>query len=193
MITATDAKYVNMTQNSKDMEFSSWLEYLIKMICALFTISPEEINYTSKGTATGKSTGSTLNEGNSKKDTINSSKNKGLEPVLQLIENTINDKILRYIDNDYRFEFTLGDLNAEMQKAMLIQAQEKAGKLLNEGRVDMGLDAKEGLDVPGDATNYIAYLNATAKDDVEVQEQMQHSKDYKKAPKDQNAPDFKNK
>lgn len=184
MITAQDAKFVNMTQNSKDMEFSEWLNYIIKVICADFNIQTEEINIMNKGGATGRNVGSTLNEGNSVKSKMQQSKDTGLEPLLRFIEQVINDQILRYLDNGYRFRFDTGDSQDEKQVLDNIQTKENNGMTINEGRKEMSLPKLSGAfakfgDLPGTPSTVVQLLNVMAKSDPEYQKVLQHSNDYK--------------
>lgn len=169
MITAQDAKYVNMTQSSKDMEFSQWLNYLINIVTSVFQIQPEEINFANRGGATGKFQGTTLNEGNTLKSKLEASKDKGLQPLLRFIERVINDKILYYKNPNYRFEFTLGDTNTEQDKIANILEREKAGMTLNEGRSMMGLPPLPNGNVAGNSNNLIQYLNTVKESDPDFQ------------------------
>lgn len=179
MITAQDAKFVNMTQNSKDMEFTEWLNYLIKMICADFNTQTEEINVPNKGGATGSNAGSTLNEGNTVKNKLQQSKNNGLIPLLKFIERIVNDQILRYYDSDYKFRFILGDPADDSSFIENIQAKQKAGMTLNEGRDLMHLPPLKDGDTPGDATAYVQLKTIEAKMNASQNVAMQHKNDYK--------------
>jgi hypothetical protein len=180
IIAAKDAKYVNMTQSSKDMEFVNFLNYLTNIITANFNIQPDEINFPNKGGATSKGGGTTLNEGNTTKTKMHESKATGLTPVLRFIERLMNDRVLNLYDDDFRFVFTSGDPLSPTDKAKKIQEEEIAGKTLNEGRKEMGLDPIEGGDTPGTAKEFIQMQNVLNKDDSEAQQSMQHSNDYKK-------------
>lgn len=178
MITATDAKFVNMTQNSRDMEFSEWLNYLIKVICADFNIQTEEINIMNKGGATGRNVGSTLNEGNSVKSKMQQSKDTGLIPLLKFIEQFVNDQILRYLDSDYYFRFDLGNAVDEKQRAETIQAKEDAGLTLNEGRKLLGTSPLSGKyavfgDLPGGPKIVVQLAQILAKTNPDFQEMIQ--------------------
>lgn len=178
MITATDAKFVNMTQNSKDMEFSEWLNYLIKVICADFNIQTEEINIMNKGGATGRNVGSTLNEGNSVKSKMQQSKDTGFNPLLKFIEQFINDQILRYLDSDYYFRFDLGNAVDEKQRAETVQAKEDAGFTLNEGRKLLGAAPLTGKyaafgELPGGPKVVVQLAQILAKTNPDFQKMIQ--------------------
>lgn len=139
VMTGKDAKFVNMSQSSKDMEFESWLNYLINIVCSAFAINPEEINFPNRGGSTGKGTGNTVNEGNTMKSKLDNSKQKGLQPLLQSIEDFINQFILPRVDDKYYFQFTLGSTVSEKEQIDVILQKLDAGMLIDEARALMGL------------------------------------------------------
>lgn len=176
IIQAHDAKYVNMTQSSKDMEFVNFLNYLNNIICADFNMDPVEVNFPNRGGANGKGQGTTLNEGNTTKTKMNASQHKGLMPVLKFIERLMTDKILNYIDSDYQFVFTPSQDGEVQRIAQEIQAQEKAGMTINEGRAKLGLPKIDNGDIPGNADNLIQYLSIQSKlEDPEANAKQQQT------------------
>lgn len=190
VIQASDAKYVNMTQSSKDMEFVNFLNYLNNIICAAFIIDPVEVNFPNRGGANGKGGRNTLNEGNTAKTKMDASHNKGLLPVMKFIEQIITDKILPYVGKDgekYQFVFSPAKEGARQQQAEEIHARMQAGETINEARNELGLPPIKGADVPGDPNNYIQYLNTIAKNDPEANKQQQHINDYKPGHTDSDA------
>lgn len=139
VITAEDAKYVNMTQSARDMEFRSWLDYLINLLSALYGIDPSEINFPNRGGgASGGSGGPSLNEGNSA-EKIQASQNKGLLPLLKFLEDMINTNIVSEFSNKYHFQFTGGDISAEMNKIRVLSEKASFAMTINEAREAMGL------------------------------------------------------
>lgn len=139
VMTGKDAKFVNMSQSSKDMEFESWLNYLINIVCSAFAINPEEINFPNRGGSTGKGTGNTINEGSTMKSKLDNSKQKGLQPLLQSIEDFINQFIIPRVDDKYYFQFTLGSTVSEKEQIDVILQKLDAGMLIDEARALMGL------------------------------------------------------
>lgn len=207
LLVAKDAKFVNMTQNSRDMEFDKFLNFMIYDTAAIFQMQPEEINFPNNGGATGKSANKSVNEGSTAKAKLDASKDKGLTPLLSFIEQVINDKIMRYIDKDYRFSFTLGDAQDELQQENIWKQRLANGYLINEYRKANGLKEIEGLNVPGTVGTTENFINATGMDQPnppsddgssgdnateigqrEKQERIQHSKDYKKGKDDPKSP-----
>lgn len=176
-----DAKYVNMQQNSKDMEFTQFLGYLTNEICAVFNIQPEEINVNNRGGVNGSGKGSSvLNEGKTAQAKLNASKESGLIPLLKNIERLMTDSILAYVDNEYQFIFTPSDEEKAEKEVALIKSKEEVGLTINEGRAMMGLKPVENGDVPGSPA-YIQYLNTIAKNDPDSNKELQQ--------KDKNNPD----
>lgn len=145
VITAEDVKFVNMTQSSKDMEFEKWLNYLINVICSIFSIDPSEINFPNRGGATGSS-GSTLNE-SSTKEKHRSSKDKGLEPLLKFIEDAVNKYIISQFGDNYVFNFVGGDSQTEKEIIDILAAKAAIGLTINDIRAELGYPPVDGGDV----------------------------------------------
>jgi HK97 family phage portal protein len=145
VITAEDVNFVNMTQSSKDMEFEKWLNYLINVICSIYSIDPSEINFPNRGGATGHS-GNTLNEG-SQKEKTKDSKDKGLEPLLAFLEDCINKYIVSQFGDKYVFQFVGGDAQTESQIIDILAAKAAIGYTINDVRNELGLPPVKGGDV----------------------------------------------
>ena len=102
-------EWIDLHKNNADMQFNEWQEYLIKIICALYKISPDEIGIEFK-----KSGG--LNNAGSGKETeakMKFSRDKGLYPLLKAIESWINKWIIWQIDSTFRFKFVGLDIDSE--------------------------------------------------------------------------------
>lgn len=178
VISAHDAKFVNMTQNSKDMEFESWLNYLINIISSIFQIQPDEINFPNRGGATSKG-GSAINEGNSQKNRMQQSKDKGLQPLLNHLEDFINDYIMPELNKDYYFRFTLGDTQSETERQQLIKQKLDNGMTLNEARKENGLPPLEDDigNFPGNPATVVQFLQYEASQNEVFQQIQQHKND----------------
>lgn len=103
---AESFEWVDMHKNNRDMEFSKYQEYLIKLGCAVYKISPEEIGFTLEG---GKGSGLGADSGKEEK---NYSISKGLNPLLTEIQQWIN-KWLIYPKSNYKYEFQFVGMQAE--------------------------------------------------------------------------------
>lgn len=130
-----DVKWINMQATNREMEYSQYIEYLIKLMCAIYQIDPMEINF---DIARGGSTMGGASHRNEERTQI--SQDKGLRPILRFIENLINDEILSRLSDKYFFEFV--GLNAETAEQELERQlkEAKTFKTINEIRRENDLD-----------------------------------------------------
>lgn len=183
VISAHDAKYVNMTQSSKDMEFEKWLNYLINIECAVCQIQPEEINFPNRGGSTGKGTGNSVNEGSTTKAKMQQSRDKGLEPLLNYIEDFMNNEIMRYLDSNYMFRFTIGDTEEAIKQQDLLAKKLQTGMTLDESREAQGLGKLPAFDfdspggIPGGAAVLPQIMQLLVNQDSVMQSVQQHKND----------------
>lgn len=109
MIESDKMEFQDLQKNNTDMQFGAWQEYLIKVVCAVFKIAPEEIGFKlGNSSGSGEGMGS---EGNDSK--IKYSRDKGLKPLLKSIEFWINKWIVNAIDQDFEFKFSGIDIDSE--------------------------------------------------------------------------------
>lgn len=102
-------EWINMHQSNRDMEFSLWLDFLIKLACAAYAMDPAQINFKYGNTGGG----SAFAEGSdSQKAKI--SRARGLHPLLRSLERFLNINIINQINDDFEMEFV--GFNAESAK-----------------------------------------------------------------------------
>lgn len=125
-----EIQWIPLTQNHSDMEFSNWMNYLIKIICGIYQIDPSEIGFGMKDEG---GAGGGLN-GDNTAEKLQQGKDKGLRPLLIHIQNFFNKNIMSRLDDDFEFEFC--GLEKETPKEMTDrQASEvKFKKTVNEIR-----------------------------------------------------------
>lgn len=160
---AEDVKWVELAQSNKDMEFDNWMNYLIKVTCAIYQMDPSEINFDISKTNT-----STLQEANNE-EKLKASKDKGLRPLLDYLENLINNHVLAYWDKDlakkYKFKFVGFDAESRKQEQERLQKETAVWKTLNEARIEMGRQPIENGDIVLSAiySQYIAQKQQAAQ------------------------------
>jgi len=138
-------EYVQMSNlSNRDMEWHEWMMYLIKMICAVFGMNPAEINFDiSKDT-----TGSLGDSGRRNEIVLKDTRNSMLRPLLNWIEDIINDDIMPKHDKDlaekYIFEFVGLDAMDEDQELDRIKKKITAIYTINEVRRELGMEDLEG-------------------------------------------------
>jgi len=172
---ADEVKWVPLAANNKDMEFDNWMHYLIRIVCAVYQIDPAEINFD-----ISKINTSTLNE-SSNETRIKSSRDKGLRPLLDYIENILNRHILQAWDSKLadNYEFKFVGLNAEtrIQEAERLNKETGVWKTFNEARIEQGKEPLEHGDIIGNAifAQYLAQVeaNVSGEQDMSTPEQPQ--------------------
>lgn len=111
IIDADSLDFINTQGTSKDMEYHKYLEFLIKIACAHFKISPEEIGFTLEGTGTGG-----LGGGDNKTE-LEYSRNKGLVPLLRYLQSKLNKYIIGpKTDDKYELIFVGYDQKTEQEE-----------------------------------------------------------------------------
>lgn len=99
-VVEADVDWIDLQKNNRDMEYSSWIEYLIKLACAIYNIDPIEIGWDiSRSTGSGG-----LFEG-SQSQRLQNSKDRGLYPLLKFIQRKLNKYIIEPLNPDFEFVF----------------------------------------------------------------------------------------
>lgn len=112
IIEAEKMDFISTQTSNKDMEYSRYYEFLIKILCAVYKIDPAEVNFPLSGGSEQKS----MFEGNNEAR-LKHSKDKGLKPLLRFIQSYINKNVISRLDKDYEFIFV--GLEIEDQKSEL--------------------------------------------------------------------------
>lgn len=114
-----------------DVMFAKWMTFLTAIICAIYGIAPDEINFESftAGSTSGLS-------GSDTEEKLINSKDKGLRPLLSHFEDLFSDYIVQEFGDKYVFRWTgLDEKTAEQQ-----WIEEQALSKVNEARKARGMD-----------------------------------------------------
>lgn len=164
-----EVNWIPLTQNHTDIEFEGWMNYLIKIICAIYQIDPTEIGFPMKEAGGGGGfTGDATEEKNEQ------SKDKGLRPLLRFIENYINKNIIDSIDSDFEMVFT--GLEAESAKFTLERQEKevKFKKTVNEVRAEDGLPPLPGMDNIILSNEYMQWYTKFSEEGKKLNEETQN-------------------
>ena len=101
VINAEGVEYTNLNLSNRDMEFMQWIQFLVRMVSAVYLIDPSEIGFDMPRFLTQQNP--MIESGPEQK--IKHSKDKGLQPMLRFIERSINEGIVARLDEDFVFEF----------------------------------------------------------------------------------------
>lgn len=156
-----DVEWIDLQKNNRDMEYSSWMEYLIKIACAIFNIDPIEI-----GWDISRSSGRNgLFEGSQEKR-LQNSKDKGLYPLLKFLQRKINKYIVEQIHPDYEFVFMgLNGMTIDQELDLDIK-KVQAFATINEIREKYEMKPLEGGDIIENAV-FVQSKNAAPTPDGE--------------------------
>lgn len=135
VVNADDVQWLDMHQSNRDMEFANWIDWLLKITCAICQIAPEEIGFQF---GNGGQT-SSLSEG-SQADKLSQSKDKGLSPLCKFVCEHLNDKVIHKLDD--RFDLEFAGLNARTAEGLIaLQDKEvRSVKTVDEVRKERGQD-----------------------------------------------------
>ncbi len=100
IVNAEDLQWINMHPTNRDMEFSAWMDFLIKVACSIFGMDPIEVNF-KYGGGGQKAMFEAAN-----KVKITESKAKGLQPLLRFLSKIFNENVIWPLDADFALEFT---------------------------------------------------------------------------------------
>lgn len=165
-VVEADVDWIDLQKNNRDMEYSSWMEYLIKLACAIYSIDPSEI-----GWDISRSGGNGGLFEKSEAERIQNSKDKGLYPMLKFIQRKINKYIVEQINPEFEFVFMgMNGMTIEQELEMDIKKL-NSFQTLNETREKWDLPAiKETGDI---IENSVYWQAESAKQQREQQEQQQ--------------------
>jgi hypothetical protein len=129
------AAFENFGVEVNEIMFAKWMTFLTSIICAIYGIAPDEINFESFTAGTSSLSGSDTEE------KLVNSKDKGLRPLLTHFEDLFSDYVVSEFGDKYCFRWT--GLDEESPET----TWDKAKTLMtwNEARkTHLNLDAVEG-------------------------------------------------
>lgn len=93
---AEDIQWINLHSSNREMEYSQWLDFLIKVACSIYMIDPAEINfvYGNTGQSAAMGTSSSLEK-------VTESKDRGLVPLVLRTFDYLNKYVLHPLDEDF--------------------------------------------------------------------------------------------
>jgi hypothetical protein len=166
VLNADKAEWINLKPNNRDMEFANWVEYLIKLACAVYQIAPEEINFESK------------NQGSSRlfeagpESKLKYSKDKGLRPLLNFVADSVTEHFVEPYYNDLMCIFTGMDEKSEVETVDIRTKEGQAYRTIDELREEAGYGAI-GTEKGGDlilSPQYVQWVNTKAMTESMSQE-----------------------
>ena len=127
------ASFENFGVEFSEMMFSKWMTFLTSIICAIYGMSPAEINFDSFSGGNTSPLG-----GSDTAEKLAASKDSGLRPLLAYYENIFSDYILAEMGDSYVFRWTGVDEDDQDKRHEL----KKLVMNVNEMRAELGLEAQ---------------------------------------------------
>lgn len=128
------ASFENFGVEVNEIMFAKWMTFLTSIICAIYGMAPDEINFESFTAGTSSLSGSDTEE------KLVNSKDKGLRPLLAHYEDLFSDYIVSEWGDKYCFRWT--GLDEEDEKTRW--DKEKTTLTFNEARKARGLEEVKG-------------------------------------------------
>ncbi|MFX4303001.1 phage portal protein [Alicyclobacillus tolerans] len=145
-------QWLPMKNSNRDMEMGDFLDKLTTKIASIFLVDPVELGQRSAANSGG------ISASDNTDSKIDLSRDKGLIPFLDMIEQGINEFLMTKIAPGYVFRFTGINAEDEMQKVKFLNEQMAGGAItVREWRKAMGLD-----EAPPGTPNDAKWLDAPA-------------------------------
>lgn len=171
IVNAEDVQYLNMQASNKDMEWSNFIDWLLKVTCSVCQIAPEEIGFQFGNS--GQS--SSMSEG-SQEIKLKFSKDKGLVPLARFVTEQMNDKIVSRIDDRFRMEFAGINARTAEELIELHTKEVSTVKTVDEIRKERGEDPlPDGL---GEVILNPVWLQFAQAKKAEAQQAQQGAQGY---------------
>jgi HK97 family phage portal protein len=169
MLNSEDVQWLPTGMSNTEMGYQMWMEYLIKITTAIFRIDPAEINFDLRGGVGQQPVFMSSNEAQQK-----ASKDRGLQPLMRFVEDTINRHIVFKIDPRFEMAFVGLDAKTEEQAQQLRMQQVQNTHTLNEVRAMDDLPPVQYGDNVMNAT-YIGYKMQKEQAAMMAQQQPQQA------------------
>lgn len=127
---AEEVEWIDMQKSSRDMEFSAWMDFLIKVACSIFQMDPIEVNF-KYGSTNQKS----MFEGANKSKLVES-KDRGLKPLLRFLGRSLDKYIIWPLNPEFSVDFVGLDSQTPKEMADLFTQRVRTMFTVNELRAE---------------------------------------------------------
>ncbi len=129
------ASFENFGVDFSEMMFSKWMSFLTSLICAIYGMSPSEINFDSFSGGNTSPLG-----GSDTAEKLADSKDKGLRPLLSYFENLMTD----YVVSDFSDKYCFRWCGLDEEDTQVKETRAMAILTVNEMRAQEGYDKMDG-------------------------------------------------
>ncbi len=143
ILNSEDIQWISMHANNRDMEYGSWMDWLTKLICSVYGIDPQEINFIFGNS--GQTGG--LSQARPNTEEVVESKDKGLRPLADHLADAINQHIIWEMAPELEFSWTGLDAKAEKRDEDRRGTEVEKWKTINEIRAEQDLEPDPNGDI----------------------------------------------
>lgn len=136
-------EWTDFRKNNRDMEFSTWLNWLYKVLSSVYQFDPAQAGFVFGLEGQTSSMGGQQTP----MDRVKLSRDKGLRPLLRSIAYWFNDYLVEPLNPDFLFRFAGYDAMEEQDKLDLDIKRLANFMTVNEMRGEYDLDEREDGDV----------------------------------------------
>lgn len=129
----TGVEWVSMQSTNRDMEYSAWYDFLLKLSSAMYLMDPMEIGF-KYGNENDRSLFESANE-----QKVTQSKDKGLKPLMTWWGEELNRYIIHPWDPDFSVEFLGLEALSPKEQADLDEVRGRTYMMVDELRASEGL------------------------------------------------------
>lgn len=160
-------KFTPFKNSNKDMEFSTFMEFLFNIACAVYQIDPNEVGFKSWTSNTG------MSQSDNTEAKMEKSVDKGFIPLMNFLSDTFNFEIVDQIDEEFAF-YWVGvdeedeDRKLERQKTQVDMGAKTIAMIWAENDVDVdeikkqnGGELPKWANAPANATLIQVYMAET--------------------------------
>lgn len=130
---AEELQWINLQMSNRDMEYSAWMDFLIKITCARFQIAPEEVQFSYGNTGQSSAMGQAPIE-----EKLKASRDLGLRPLVWFLFDCINEHFVNRLDPDFEAVPVGLDQVGPEAETELLGKQVKIYKTVDEVRAQVG-------------------------------------------------------
>ena len=158
-----DINAIKLNQNAKDMEYTQWLNFLIKLVCAVYCMDPAELGFVFGNEGQNNAMNSGTPEGR-----ITASRERGLRPLLRCNESWVNEYLVFEINEDFMFDFVGLNELSESDRIALDITTLRSYRTINEVRAEHDLPPLD-TDV-GDMILDPNYINSALQEKMQAEQ-----------------------
>lgn len=143
-LSGPEIQHIQLTGSNQEMEYQNWMNYLIRLQCAVWQIDTAEIGFELQASQ-GQFAPPQYETPQEWK--IKKSKDRGLRPLLRYFAYCLNKNVIDRIDDHFYLDFVGLDELDQKETVEVLQQETSVYRTMNESREAQGMEPLEDGDV----------------------------------------------